>query len=63
VVKTTQRESARPRLLGRVAVAIGMLIAIVLAFATMRVNVDWPSILAEWQTLVGSCWRLAMVTG
>jgi hypothetical protein len=40
-----------------------MLIAIVLAFATMRVNVDWPSILAEWQTLVGSCWRLAMVTG
>lgn len=35
-----------PRLLRPVGVGIGVLIAVVLAFATVRVVVDWPSILA-----------------
>lgn len=46
MVQTTQSESARPRLLGLVAVTVAILIGIVLAFATIRVLVDWPNILA-----------------
>lgn len=36
----------RPGLVRRVAVVIGLLVAIVLVFATIRVVVDWPHILA-----------------
>jgi len=46
VVQTTQGESASPRLVRTAAVGIFTLIAIVLAFAAIRVIVDWPNILA-----------------
>lgn len=38
--------TASPRLVRRVALAIGVLVAIVLVFAAIRVAVDWPNILA-----------------
>ena len=47
MVQTTQGESASPRLVRTAAMAIGTLIAIVLAFAAIRVVSDWPSILAN----------------
>lgn len=46
MVETARGASVKPRPLRPVAVAIGILIAIALTFATIRVDVDWPSILA-----------------
>jgi uncharacterized membrane protein len=46
VVATGPKESAGPTLLRPVTVAVGVLVAIVLVFAVIRVRVDWPSILA-----------------
>lgn len=45
MTQTVTPEAAKPRLVRTAAVAIGILIAIVLAFAFIRVVNDWPSIL------------------
>jgi uncharacterized membrane protein len=43
---TTDREAPSPRLLRLVGLGVGTLIAIVLAFAAIRVVSDWPGILS-----------------
>ena len=45
VVDTAEREAPSPRLLRGVAIGVGSLIGIVLAFVVIRVVSDWPSIL------------------
>ena len=45
MTQTETPEAARPRLVRTAAVAIGLLILIVLAFAFIRVVNDWPNIL------------------
>jgi hypothetical protein len=46
VANTVEREAPSPRLLRLIGTGIGTLIAIVLAFAAIRVVTDWPGILS-----------------